>query len=53
MIKKGNSKKQKFDSSTRAKLIRKGNELLLSGNIETAEKIFITVDYKDGLLFKK
>ena len=50
MIKKGNSKKQKFDSSTRAKLIRKGNELLLSGNIETAEKIFITVDYKDGLV---
>jgi hypothetical protein len=50
MIKKGNNKKQKFDSAKRAKLIRKGNELFLSGDIETAKKIFITVDYKDGLV---
>ncbi len=50
MIKKGNDKKRKVDSSSRAKLIRKGNELFLSGNVKAAEKIFITVDYKDGLV---
>jgi hypothetical protein len=49
MIKKGNSNKKKVDSSTRVQLIRKGNEFLTSGNIEAAEKIFIAVDYKDGL----
>ena len=50
MIKKGNNKKQKIDPAARVKLIRKGNELFSSGNIETAEKIFITADYKDGLV---
>lgn len=50
MIKKGNDKKKEIDSITRAKLIRKGNELLISGDIKSAEKIFITVDYKDGLV---
>lgn len=50
MIKKGNDKKKKVDSSTRAHLIRKGNQFLSEGKIEQAEKIFVTVDYKDGLV---
>ena len=31
-------------------LIRKGNELLNDGDIEKAEKIFVTTAYKDGLI---
>ena len=31
-------------------LIRKGNELLNNGDIEKAERIFITTAYKDGLI---
>ena len=50
MIKKGNSKKKKVDSATRSKLIRKGNQFFLEGKILAAEKIFIVVDYKDGLV---
>lgn len=50
MITKGNNRKKKVDSATRVKLIRKGNEYLNNGSIELAEKIFITIDYKDGLI---
>ena len=50
MIKKGNDKKKRVDPSTRVQLIRKGNEFLSEGNIESAEKIFVTTDYKDGLV---
>ena len=50
MIKKGNDQKKKVDSSTRAQLIRKGNQFFSEGKIEAAEKIFITIDYKDGLV---
>ncbi len=50
MISRGNSKKKEFDSSTRIKLIRKGNELFSSGDIVTAERIFVATDYKDGLV---
>ncbi len=50
MIKKGNEYKKKVDSSTRAQLIRKGNEFFSTGSILQAEKIFITIDYKDGLV---
>ncbi len=50
MITRGNKKKKVFDSSTRVKLIRKGNELFSGGDIETAEKIFAATDYKDGLV---
>jgi len=50
MIKKGNASKKNIDSSTRVQLIRKGNEFLQNGEIENAKKIFITVDYKDGLV---
>jgi len=50
MIKKGNDKKRLVDSKNRVLLIRKGNEFFTNGNIEAAEKIFVTVDYKDGLV---
>ncbi|MCK4798898.1 MAG: hypothetical protein KAT05_16100 [Spirochaetes bacterium] len=50
MIKKRNYKKKEVDSSTRVKLIRKGNQFLSEGKIKLAEKIFVTVDYKDGLV---
>lgn len=50
MIKKGNNNKKSIDSSTRAQLIRKGNEFFQKNDIENAKKIFITVDYKDGLV---
>ena len=50
MIKRGNPDKKYVDSSTRAKLIRKGNEFFSSGKIKDAEKIFVSVDYKDGLV---
>ena len=50
MIKKGNINKKAVDSSTRVQLIRKGNEFFQNKDIENAKKIFITVDYKDGLV---
>lgn len=50
MIKKGNDKKKLVDSKNRVLLIRKGNEYFSNGNIEAAEKIFVIVDYKDGLV---
>jgi hypothetical protein len=50
MIKFGNKKKRKVDSKTRALLIRKGNEFFNSRNIEASERIFVAVDYKDGLI---
>lgn len=50
MIKKGNPFKKKVDDKTRVQLIRKGNQLFSEGKIDIAEKIFITVDYKDGLV---
>ncbi|OHD13807.1 MAG: hypothetical protein A2086_09895 [Spirochaetes bacterium GWD1_27_9] len=50
MIKKGNNYKKIVDSKTRVHLIRKGNEFFSEGKIQSAENIFITVDYKDGLV---
>jgi len=50
MIKKGNQYKKNVDSKTRVQLIRKGNEFFTDGNISSAEKIFLTVDYKDGIV---
>ncbi|HBD93087.1 MAG: hypothetical protein A2015_06795 [Spirochaetes bacterium GWF1_31_7] len=50
MIKKGNVYKKNVDPSTRAMLIRKGNQFFSEGNIKAAEKIFVSVDYKDGIL---
>lgn len=50
MIEKGNRFKKKVDPSVRALLIRKGNDFFVGGNIKAAEKIFVTTDYKDGLV---
>ena len=50
MIKRGNELKKKVDSATRVKLIREGNKLFSQGKIDLAEKIFITIDYRDGLI---
>lgn len=36
--------------SQRAALIRKGNELFNAGQYATAQRIFITVRYSDGLI---
>lgn len=49
-IERGNRFKKKVDPSTRALLIRRGNDFFSSGNIKAAEKIFVTTDYKDGLV---
>lgn len=39
----------KLDSAERAQLVRKGNELLNKGNLELAERIFVTCGWGDGL----
>lgn len=39
-----------INSSQRAALIRKGNELFNSGRIDAARRIFMTVRYVDGLI---
>ncbi len=38
-----------IDSETRAALIRKGNECMNRGDIDMAERIFVTACYADGL----
>lgn len=50
MIQKENNNKKNVDPATRAMLIRKGNQFFSENKIEAAEKIFVTVDYKDGLV---
>jgi hypothetical protein len=40
----------KMDSAQRAALIRKGNELFNSGNVEQAKRVFLTTAYTDGLI---
>lgn len=37
-------------TNERVVLIRKGNEILNSGDFKTAERIFLTVKYDDGLI---
>lgn len=39
-----------MDDSRRVQLIRKGNELYNSGDLETAKRCFITAQYTDGLI---
>ncbi len=39
-----------IESSQRAALIRRGNELFSTGDIEQAKKIFMTTHYTDGLV---
>lgn len=43
-------KRPEVGKEERVQLIRKGNELLNKGNVEDARRIFLTVDYKDGLV---
>lgn len=50
MINRKNIYKKELDPSVRAMLIRKGNDFFSRGKINSAEKIFVTVDYKDGLV---
>lgn len=40
----------KIDDKNRSELIRKGNQLFNSGQIEQAAKVFETVNYMDGLI---
>lgn len=48
-IKVSSSGRKKLDPAQRSALIRKGNALFNSGDIKTAQKIFITTGYSDGL----
>lgn len=50
IIERGNRFKKKVEPSVRALLIRRGNDFFSSGNIKAAEKIFVTTDYKDGIV---
>ena len=38
------------ESSRKAALIRKANQLFNEGNITTAKKIFLTLGYSDGII---
>ena len=49
-ITRGNIFKRDTDSTTRSQLIRRGNEFFNCGKYNAAEKIFVTTDYKDGLV---
>lgn len=42
--------KNHLDNNKKLLLIRKGNELFNKGNIDLAAKIFLTTNYKDGLI---
>jgi len=39
-----------IDFEKKVQLIRKGNQLFNSGDIETAKKIFVTIGYQDGII---
>ncbi|OQX29419.1 MAG: hypothetical protein B0D92_03790 [Spirochaeta sp. LUC14_002_19_P3] len=39
-----------LSSQDRAALVRKGNQLFNSGDIETAQKVFLSVGYSDGII---
>jgi hypothetical protein len=49
-LKVGSTDPDRIDRSQRAALIRKGNELFNNGQYETAQRIFLTVRYSDGLI---
>ncbi len=48
-IKISSSGRKQIDSASRSALIRKGNTLFNDGDIQTAQRIFITTGYSDGL----
>lgn len=49
-LKVGDLDPNTIDRSKRAALIRKGNELFNNGDLSTAQRIFTTVRYSDGLI---
>ncbi|MDC7224096.1 MAG: hypothetical protein PQJ60_10170 [Spirochaetales bacterium] len=42
-------KRDDLSSQQRVQLIRRGNEFFNEGNMEMARKIFLTLNYKDGI----
>jgi hypothetical protein len=42
--------KPEIDSVRKAALVRKGNQCFNDGDISTAEKIFVTIGYTDGII---
>ena len=48
-IKLGHTASPSMSSSRRTALVRKGNELFNSGEIEKAKRVFLTTRYGDGL----
>ncbi|AHC14455.1 hypothetical protein [Salinispira pacifica] len=50
LIKTAPPKTAALSREKRSALIRKGNELYNSGNIEQAKRVFLTVHYTDGLI---
>ena len=43
------AERPELDSETKTALIRKGNEYLNRGELDVAERIFVTAGYSDGL----
>jgi len=43
-------KRAEINPARKSALIRKGNELFNSGDIDTAKKIFLTCGYTDGII---
>lgn len=41
--------RSRIDAETRAALVRKGNECMNRGDLDMAERIFVTAGYADGL----
>ncbi len=50
LIKSASPKAPEISKAQKVALIRKGNELFNTGNIEQAKKIFLTTRYTDGLI---
>lgn len=50
LIKTTPAQPAKLDGAQKAALIRKGNELFNTGNIEQAKRVFLTTGYTDGLI---
>jgi hypothetical protein len=50
LIKTTPPKKPVMDGAQKSALIRKGNELFNSGQIEQAKRVFLTTGYTDGIV---
>ncbi|CAD7842158.1 hypothetical protein S1OALGB6SA_1892 [Olavius algarvensis spirochete endosymbiont] len=49
-LKIASPKRTKIDSTRKVALIRKGNELFNSGDVDSAKKIFLACGYTDGII---